>query len=344
MDHETDVRAIDAHAEGDGGDDDVHALAQECVLVRLALRVREAGVIRQGRDADARQPSRKRIDLLPREAVDDARLGAMAAEHLLQLALQRGPGQHAVEKVGPVERSDELRWIVQRELCGDIAPDPRRGRRGVGMEANARKQLPQACQLAILRPEVMPPVADAVRLVDRHEADAARRQQRQEAFAAVAHEPFRREIQQTISSLAQAGDDRGLLAGAERAVVQRRRDAVADEGIDLILHQGDQRRDDQREPRLHHGRRLEAERLAAARGENDERIAAGQDRFHRIALERSKGGVSPVARERSFELRCTHRATGSNCSIVEPAADPDPPIPDPRSNPESRIPILPPFG
>jgi hypothetical protein len=52
------------------------------------------------------------------------------------------------------------------------------------MDADAGQQLAQAAELAVLRPEVMPPLADAVRFVDRDEADAACRQEREEPLAA----------------------------------------------------------------------------------------------------------------------------------------------------------------
>ena len=59
MHDEPHVRAVDAHAEGDRRDDHVDALAQERVLVRAALRVGQAGVIRKRRNADACQPRRR---------------------------------------------------------------------------------------------------------------------------------------------------------------------------------------------------------------------------------------------------------------------------------------------
>ena len=68
------VRSVDAHAEGDGGDDDVDAFAEERVLVAAALRVRRAP-----RDTAAPatpiagQPRGQRIDFAARRAVDDAR-------------------------------------------------------------------------------------------------------------------------------------------------------------------------------------------------------------------------------------------------------------------------------
>ena len=88
---------------------------------------------------------------------------------------------------------------------------------------------------------------------------------------------------------------RRLLVGRERAVVERRRHAVADQRVHLVLHQRDERRDDERQARPHERRRLEAERLAAAGRQHDDRVAAGEDGVHRLALQRTEGGVAPVS-------------------------------------------------
>ena len=61
MQHEADVRSIDAHAERDRGDDDVHVLVEERVLIAVPLVVREPGVVRPRRDGllrAARPPAR----------------------------------------------------------------------------------------------------------------------------------------------------------------------------------------------------------------------------------------------------------------------------------------------
>ena len=142
------------------------------------------------------------------------------------------------------------------------------------MQADAGQQLPQPPELPVLGPEIVSPLADAVRFVHRDEADAAGREQVEEAVAALADQPLGRDVEQAIASLAQAGDDVRLLVRRERAVVERRRHAVADERVDLVLHQRDERRDDDRETRPHERRRLEAQRLAAAGRQHDDRIAA----------------------------------------------------------------------
>jgi hypothetical protein len=134
------------------------------------------------------------------------------------------------------------------------------------VDAHPGEQLAHAAELPVLRPEIVSPLADAVRFVHSHEADATRGEQRQERFAPVAHEPLGRDVKQAVAPVPQAGNDRGLRVGGKRAVVQRRWHAVADQGVDLVLHQRDQRRHYQREPAADERRRLEAQGLAAAGG------------------------------------------------------------------------------
>ena len=98
MDDETHVRTIDAHAESDGGHDDVGVLVEEGILVAAALGVGEAGVVGLGANAGLDQPRCQRIDFAPRGAVDDARLAAAAGHHVQNLPLQAGARQHAIDR------------------------------------------------------------------------------------------------------------------------------------------------------------------------------------------------------------------------------------------------------
>ncbi|MNC86264.1 hypothetical protein D3C83_19090 [compost metagenome] len=108
------------------------------------------------------------------------------------------------------------------------------------MQADVGQQLAQPRQLAVLGAEIVTPVADAVRFVDRHEAHAAGTQERDEPVGTLGDQPFRRDVEQPVPLFAQPGEHRALLVGAQRAVEERRRDAVADKGVDLVLHQRDQ--------------------------------------------------------------------------------------------------------
>ena len=97
-----------------------------------------------------------------------------------------------------------------------------------------------------------------------------------------------------------ATDD--LLVRAQRAVVAGGGHAVSRQRVDLILHQRDERRDHDGETRPDERRGLEAQRLAAAGREHDDRIAAGEDGVHRLALQRAERRVAPVTREDVGEI------------------------------------------
>jgi hypothetical protein len=81
------------------------------------------------------------------------------------------------------------------------------------------------------------------------------------------------------------------------AVQARSRDALRNQAVDLILHQGNQRRNDKGYRcagcDIDKRRQLEAQRLAAARREDDERVALRQHRVDRFALQRAKRLCSP---------------------------------------------------
>src|SRR5439155_4100535 len=131
-------------------------------------------------------------------AVNDAGLAAVAREEVLELPLQRPSRQRAIQQVGPIERSDELDRLAKRELRRDVAPDARGRRRGERVETCGWKHLAEPRELAILRPEVVPPLADAMRFVNGDEAHAARRQAADKAVAPFAHQALRRDIEEAI--------------------------------------------------------------------------------------------------------------------------------------------------
>ena len=64
--------------------------------------------------------------------------------------------------------------------------------------------------------------------------------------------------------------------------------------LHLVLHQGYERGDDEREAVPHQGRNLEADGLAAARGEDGEYVLPLQGGLYDFALHRAETVVSPV--------------------------------------------------
>ncbi len=252
-------------------------------------------------DAFTCQPRRQRVHLAPRGAVDDAALLPVPRQNIEELAFQSPPRQHAVQQVRTIEGSDDLDRIAQAQLRGDVAADP--GRRGGRVRVHTRsgQQFPQPRELPVFRPEVVAPLADAVRLVHGNEAHAAPGDEREEAVAAFPDQPLGRDIEETVSSFAQPLYHRAFFRRRQRAVEESGGHPVAHERIDLILHQRDERRHHQGEAGTHEGWRLEAERLTASRGQHHQRVAAGEHSLHRFALKRPEGRVAPIAAERVVE-------------------------------------------
>jgi len=89
MNHESHVRAVDAHAEGVGGDRDVRLAGDENLLGAGAFLLAHAAMIGDAFDAPAGERFGHGIDFFPRRAIDDA--GLVGGDHRLHpLVLLRG--------------------------------------------------------------------------------------------------------------------------------------------------------------------------------------------------------------------------------------------------------------
>ena len=62
----------------------------------------------------------------------------------------------------------------------------------------------------------------------------------------------------------------------------------------LVLHQCDERRDDKAQTFHRHGWHLEANALAATRGQQRKRILPCHHRVHDVLLKRTETGIAPI--------------------------------------------------
>ena len=107
---EAHVRLVDAHAEGDGGDDDDAAVLAEALQHGAADVGVETGMIGERRASLAGQPRGRLLDRLARQAVDDAGvLGVLGLDELPQplARAHAAHGRDGVADVRPVEAGDE---------------------------------------------------------------------------------------------------------------------------------------------------------------------------------------------------------------------------------------------
>ncbi len=110
-------------------------------------------------------------------------------------------------------------------------------------------------QPEIFRAEIVAPLRDAVRLVDREERD---RDLVEPGKETVAQEPLGREVEQIELARRGLPADPALLLGRQARVQERRAQPELAQGHHLILHQGDQRTDDDRRAGPEQGRDLVA--------------------------------------------------------------------------------------
>ena len=257
---ETHVGLVDTHAKGDGGDHDQAFFVEEAVLVGGARLGSQAGVVRQRREALLAQEGRCFIDLLARQAVNDASIAAALAEERHQLLARRLLGHDAVEDVRPVEARQEALGTLQVQALDDLLAGTHVGGGGQGDARHMREQLGQLAQLQVFGAEIMAPLRYAVCLVDGEQRNV---QPLQEVQHARLYQALRCQVEHLHFAAAQAPGQLALLLRAQGRVQRCGRNAEFIEGGDLVVHQRDQRRHHHRQARAQQPRHLEAQRLAA---------------------------------------------------------------------------------
>ena len=104
-----------------------------------------------------------------------------------------------------------------------------------------------------------------------------------------------RDVAQFLTHALQAA--LGLAQGVEveRRIDEGRTHSGLQKRVDLVLHQRDQRRNDDPHPRTQQGRNLVAQRLAAAGGHQHQRIAAVRHVLDDLLLLPAEGGIAENA-------------------------------------------------
>ena len=272
MRDEADVGLVHAHPEGVGGHDDVYPAREEALLGLAALLIRKPGVVHAGAQAHAGEHAPPELDGLSRRGVHDARQPHLAHESLQDQALLLSPATalDGEREVGALEARHQLQRRPQAELIGDVGTHLGRG--GGGESGRRHGQLrAEAREPAVVGPEVVSPLADAVGLV--HD-EAGGPGLRQGGTETVMPEALRRHVDQL--EMASRQGPLGLLAlgGGHAGVERGGGEAPRPEGIHLVLHERDERGDDDGGTIQQQRGKLEAERLAGTRGHDCDNVAA----------------------------------------------------------------------
>ena len=240
MDHAADVRLVDAHAERDGRDDDFAFAAHERLLRRVAILCGHPGVIRARGEARIRKVRGHVLGAFLESDIHhrgpDFRAGETLREDRQPVA--RGARCHAQMQVFPAERS--LHMPLWRDAEG-LANIPRHLRRRRGREREhgpQRQLLRDAREAQIFGAEIVAPLRNAVRLINRQQRDFHPPNPIQKRLA---RKPLGRDVKQLQLPLAQIRIHPLRFLRRQRRVEPRRRDPARPQRINLIFHQRDER-------------------------------------------------------------------------------------------------------
>ena len=122
-------------------------------------------------------------------------------------------------------------------MCDDVLAHALGRRGGQCHHGNVWQRRTQLRELAVFRAKIVPPLGNAVSLVDR---EARHVPVFKILVPALEHEPLGRGVEQLVLAPVQAAQACAGLTRVERGIQEGRRHAAGLELVDLILHEGDQ--------------------------------------------------------------------------------------------------------
>ena len=192
MCHPPDVRLVDAHSERHGRRHDQPVLGCKAFLNGAPVGGVHAAVVVTGRVPVLAQRGGKGFGFRPRRTVHNSRLAPAHLSKVKDLPPRLLLRCEREVDVRPVKSSQKrLRRGPREKPCDDLVPRlgiRRRGKRGERhTECRAQISYPQ-----VIRPEVVAPLADAMRLVHSDQANPDAPEKRQRPGRG---QPLRREVQ-----------------------------------------------------------------------------------------------------------------------------------------------------
>ena len=190
------------------------------------------------------------------------------------LACADAHGMTPKERFGRSKPVGDADRVAQPEALGDVVGDLRRGGRRRGDDRLGLQPARRVGEAEVVGPEVVAPLRDAVRLVDDEQADLDVLHRLQERRRG---EALGRDVEQAQLAVG-GGLQRGAVVGGVALGVDERDAAGRDlrQRLDLVLHERDERRDDERHVVAHERGQLVAQRLAGAGRHDDEHVARGR--------------------------------------------------------------------
>ena len=287
-----DVGFVDAHAEGVGGNDHQGPVVLEILLGLLPFFLAHACMIPGCRDPFAAQAVIQIVHILSGGTVDDAAVIWMIFQEPENPGILVLGMFHPEIQIGPVEPGDQDPGMMQFQALEDVFPHLFRGGRCEGAHHRPlRKEFQEIQDPGVTGTEVLSPLRDAMGFVHGHHGDIR-------LFGKIPEQLSFQSLRCHIDHL--IGSGTGLFQGGiefpagKSAVDVGRFDPSRFQCLDLILHQRDQRRDDQGDPRKEQGWDLVAERFAGPGGHDPQYIPALEQGIDQDLLSRTERSVSKI--------------------------------------------------
>ena len=298
VDHEPHVGFVDAHAESVRGDHHADLAREPLLLPQRPFGVPQSAVVGRGRDAFLPQEFGGLLGALAGAHVDDARAGNVVHQPQ-QLAVLVVGAADAVRKVGASETAAQDVRLGEFEVAHDVLGHQFRGRGGERQHGDSGELFAQFGDAQVRGAEVVAPLRDAVGFVNGQKRDVHPHDAQAERLGG---QSFRRDVEEfhvAVDAVVQCDVDG---PGREARMDRHGRDAPCPEAIDLVFHQGDERRDDDAHAFAGEGRNLIGERLSAARGHQRQRVAPFHDGADDPLLHGTELREAPVAFQRVVYL------------------------------------------
>ena len=292
MDHERDVRLVDPHAEGVGRDHHRNAVENEILLIFPSDFGVEPGVVFRRRDPRFEEFFLDLLDGFARRAVDDAVFTLFSADDREQFLKTVFRSVNLEAQVRTIKSRRDPQRRTQTERILNIVLDLGGGGRGERRDHGAiAERVDEFGDFQVTRAKILPPLGDAMRLVDGEQIHLDRPTGVEKCGG---NQPLRRDVDDLIQPPFEVLDRLVVLRRRQRTVQIRRADAVLRQGVDLILHQGDQGRHDQSDPSEQERRHLIAKRFPRPGRHHAEDVPPRQNGVDRLLLPAAEGRVAEI--------------------------------------------------
>ena len=245
------------------------------------------------------------LGVFARGDVDDA--GAMFADEIRDVAVLRVVVSRLVDGKVEVVAAESLylhvgflaRGFAEAQLADDVGADIGGGGGRDGEDGDVGEAVERVPDVEVVGAKVVSPLADAVRLVDCEKGQFRAGDRLEECRVP---ESFRGNVHELVVAVRHRREAEVHFVGRDGRVEEGGGDVAFFECGDLILHQGDERRDDERRAREEKGGELVTEGLAGASRHDDDGVASVDDLLDGLVLPVSEGVIAEVALQRRCDL------------------------------------------